>query len=325
MKILFITCSRIGDAVLTTPILDYIHKTFPSAKVTIAADPLVESLFLDYPLLDRIISFKKMPRGGHWLNLWKQAYQTSWDFVIDLRGSALSYILLAKNRRVWKARPGDVRHKVEQVCDAVKIPVGPTCLWFNQSKIEMAQKLIPDQECYLAVSPAANWVGKQWPVEYFTQVTKKLLNEDSNAKVVVLSAPHEKESIQPLIQQLNPERSLILCDGQYNLGEVAAIIQRCKIFIGNDSGLMHISAAVGTPTIGLFGPSRENNYGPWSVLGLTAPHRVVRIPMSYDELSKQPGFSKQATSTYMDALKTQVVWETISQMWESIHNKYPSL
>jgi ADP-heptose:LPS heptosyltransferase len=316
MKILFITCSRIGDAVLTTPVLNHIQKNFPRAKVTIAADPLVEPLFVDYPLLDRIIPFKKQPRGGHWLSLWKQTYKTVWDMVIDLRGSAISYTLLAKNRRVWKARPGDTSHKVEQVCKAVKIPVGPTCLWFSQTKLELAKKLIPDQSAYIAVSPAANWIGKQWPVEYFTQVITKLLNQDQNAKVVVLSAPHEKNLIQPLISALDSNRSLILCDGQYNLAEVAAIIQRCKLFIGNDSGLMHMSAAVGTPTIGLFGPSRENNYGPWWYADKgSSPHRVVRIPLSYDELSKQPGFSHSATSTYMDILKPEVVWKTLDAMW----------
>ena len=97
--------------------------------------------------------------------------------------------------------------------------------------------------------------------------------------------------------------------------------KNCRLFIGNDSGLMHMSAAVGTPTIGLFGPSREENYGPYDGHFLLNKdnkiNTVIRIPLTYEELKKTPGFSHQSQDCYMTTLTTDVVWPLLKQQWEN--------
>ncbi len=345
-NILFITCSRIGDAVLTTGILAEIERRYPSAKVTIAVDPLPAPLFEDYPLLDGFIVFAKERHSKHWLTLWKQVFKKRWDWVIDLRGSAISYGLWAKKRSVWKSKPGDPRHKVEQVSALVGFETSNPTLWFSKERLSRLSSSNPtlsssdsplsssdlfrgskdscnkcenDEEMpsYLAVAPAANWIGKQWPIESFTELLKRFMEKYLDAKVAVFAAPHEKNIVEPMLKELPADRVLSLIDSGLSLADTAACIKQCKAFIGNDSGLMHIAAAVGTPTIGLFGPSREKNYGPWQTSGETR-NIVVRIPLTYDELKETPGFSHQSRDCYMRDLTVNKVWLTLDQLWKDI-------
>ena len=323
-KILFITCSRIGDAVLTTGILDYIQRHIPSAGVTIAVDPLPAPLFRDYPLLDNLIIFAKQKRSRHWLTLWKQVKGQHWDWVIDLRGSVISYALRCGRRSVWHQKENDQRHKVEQISSLVRIPTTSPALWFSQERLEVAKTLLTEETFHLAMAPAANWVGKQWPIERFTQTAQQFCQAYPNAKIVLIAAPHERQVVQSLVESLPASQLINLIDRDYDLGQTAACLQRCQLFLGNDSGLMHMSAAVGTPTIGLFGPSREENYGPYdghfSETGKKA-NAVIRIPQTYDQLKSTPGFSHQSQDCYMMGLTVDAVWQVLKQQSEQI---YPS-
>ncbi len=317
-NILFITCSRIGDAVLTTGVLDWIHAHYPTARVTIAVDPLPASLFSDYPLLEKMIVFPKQKHGKHWLNLWRQVQGKTWDWVIDLRGSLVSYGLRCRRRSVWRQKAHDTRHKVDQIAARVGIPTTSPCLWFSPARLQVAQELLPHNTPYLAMAPAANWIGKQWPIECFTALTQRFCQTYPQAKVVIIAAPHEKTMIQPLLQGLPSSAFISLMDSNLDLGQIAACLQHCTLFIGNDSGLMHMAAAVGIPTLGLFGPSREENYGPYDGAYHrtgTVINRVIRIPQTYDQLKNTPGFSHQSQDCYMKSLTVEAVWSVLQQQW----------
>lgn len=317
MNILFITCSRIGDAVLTTPILRFIEKAHPNAKVTIAADPLVAPLFTAYPLCEKVIPFSKRAYSTHWPRLWWQTVRKKWDWVIDLRGSAIAYGLYTRKRSTWKQIPGDTRHKVAQLCATAGIPLHPSSLWASPEQHTLAQSLITAPT--LAVAPAANWVGKQWPLPYFKHVCTQFMEAFPGAAIALLCAPHERPYVLPLLEAVPPHRLVDCTKGQYDLSQIGAILQQCSLFIGNDSGLMHMAAAAGTSTIGLFGPSRENNYGPWELPTETPQHQVIRIPLTYDELAATPGFSHKAQVCYMENLKPEIVWDVLKSRWESVH------
>jgi len=312
MDILFITCSRIGDAVLTTGILGDIRRRFPNARVTIAVDPLPAPLFEDYPLLKDMIVFPKQRNSKHWFALWKKVIGRRWDWVIDLRGSVISYALRANRRSVWKSIPGDPRHKVEQISALVGGKAHSPELWFKEERLEKARSLI--QGPCLAVAPAANWIGKQWPIQSFIAVLQRFTQDHPEAKVAIFAAPHEKGMVDPLIDALPKEKVLSFFDQKLDLLETAACIKQCKVFLGNDSGLMHIAAAVETPTIGLFGPSREQNYRPWQEEGVTR-NTVVRIPMTYDDLKTSLGFSHKSGDCYMTTLDVEVVWPVLEKHW----------
>src|SRR5688572_17221099 len=114
MKVLFITSSRIGDAVLSTGLLDYMASNWPKASVTIACGPLATSLFEGYPNLDRIIPVKKESYSRHWIKLWEQVVGTKWDVVVDLRNSAVSRLIFVKKRYIFGNHIDQSKHKAEQ-------------------------------------------------------------------------------------------------------------------------------------------------------------------------------------------------------------------
>ncbi len=96
MKILFITSTRIGDAVLSAGLLEYMAQTYPEGKVTVACGPLPASLFEGFPNVEAVWALKKEKRAGHWIKLWKRSVRTRWDIVVDLRNSAVSRMPWAK-------------------------------------------------------------------------------------------------------------------------------------------------------------------------------------------------------------------------------------
>src|SRR5213593_5299638 len=114
MHILFVTATRIGDAVLSTGLLSHLVARFPGARLTIAAGPLAAPLFEAVPGLDRVLALEKQRCGLHWLALYGRTASRRWDLVVDLRGSALAFLLRTGERRVMaKGDPGE--HRVRQL------------------------------------------------------------------------------------------------------------------------------------------------------------------------------------------------------------------
>src|SRR5215831_15581517 len=113
MDLLFITATRIGDAVLSTGLLAYLIERYPPARLTIAAGPLAAPLFRWLPGLERIVVVDKRRFGRHWLALYAAVASRRWDMVVDLRGSVLPWLLRSGARKMMgKGDPG--RHRVCQ-------------------------------------------------------------------------------------------------------------------------------------------------------------------------------------------------------------------
>src|SRR5690348_8455199 len=100
MRILFVTATRIGDAALSTGLLSYLVERFPGARLTVAAGPLAAPLFAAVPGLEHLLVVEKRRWALHWLALYARAAPRRWDLVVDLRGSALAWLLRAGERRV---------------------------------------------------------------------------------------------------------------------------------------------------------------------------------------------------------------------------------
>ncbi|MES2607807.1 MAG: glycosyltransferase family 9 protein [Pseudomonadota bacterium] len=313
---LFITSSRIGDAVMTLSLLEGLRVQSPDMRYVVAADPLVASLFQDDPACDEIIPFPKKKASMHWFCLWRRAVAQSWDWVADTRGSVISYALRTKKRYIWGKIPNDQRHKVAQVAAIAGLaPSQPRVMLSTERKARMAA-LLPDAPL-LVVAPVANWIGKQWPMEHFRATIVRFCEIYRDAHVLVIAAPSEDAQLHPLRDlpsscitfstDLAKHHTLSLID-------MAALMSHGSVFLGNDSGLMHMSYALDMPVIGLFGPSRDAIYGPYPATG--AGHTVLRIPQSYDELANTPGFSHKNQVCYMDGLTPEMVWQAIAEKWD---------
>ena len=260
MKILFVTSNRLGDAVLSTGLLDHLIRTHPGAQFTIVCGPAAEGLFARMPSLERTIVLRKQPWGRHWLPLWGATAAQRWDLVVDIRGSALSWLVPTRRRAVFQRIEGP---KIAQLGAILGMSEPPLpVVWINQTDRNQAAKLLPPGRPFIVLAPTANWAPKMWPAERFASLFRLLAGSlVAGAVPVIVGGPGEAEAATaaPLVAALPGAVVLV---GTLSLPEVAAVLERAALFIGNDSGLMHLAAAAGAPTIGLFGPTDAATYAP---------------------------------------------------------------
>jgi heptosyltransferase-3 len=251
MRILFVSSNRIGDAVITCGVLDHLIRTYPQARITIACGPAAQGVFARMPNRDRTILVVKHKNDSHWLKLWWATVSTVWDLVVDMRGSLLVYFLPAKRRAVRRRVPGRMFEQYAHILGITPAPL--PVVWTAPEDRARAQAILPSDRPVIAFGATANWAPKVWPAERFAALYEKLrAGPLPHAAVAVFAGPGEAERAMaaPLLAAL--PGAIDLC-GTLALPEVAACIQRCALYVGNDSGLMHLAAASGTPTIGLCG------------------------------------------------------------------------
>jgi heptosyltransferase-3 len=259
MRILFITSSRIGDAVLSTGLLDHLLHRYPTARFTIACGPVAEGVFARMPRRERTIVMDKRRFGRHWLPLWWHAVSRRWDLVVDIRASLTSYLVPTRRRAVMRKSKG---HKTAQLArilrlDHVPLPV----VWTAPEDRALAERLLPPRSPVIALGPTANWTGKVWPSERFVELYRRLAATLPGARVAIFAGPGPQEAAlaAPVLAALPEAIDLV---GRLELPQAAACLARCALFVGNDSGLMHLAAAAGVPTLGLFGPTPAAEYSP---------------------------------------------------------------
>ena len=280
-RILFITATRIGDAVISTGILKHLLRQNPRALFTIACGPVAAGVFQAMPQLERLILMPKQKMDGHWFKLWGQTLGTRWDQVIDLRGSGTAFFLLARQRRILKGgrRPGLRLAQLAQSMDLSPPPL--PIAWYSEADRARARALLPDGTPYIGLGPTANWSGKVWPPSQFVTLFQRLRAEGlTDARPVIFAGPGATEAAlaQPVLDALPDAIDLT---GRLTLPEAAACLARTALFVGNDSGLMHLAAAAGAPTLGLFGPSPVDEYAPSGrrTAAVVAPGPAGKAPM----------------------------------------------
>jgi ADP-heptose:LPS heptosyltransferase len=309
MKILFITSNRLGDAVLSTGLLSWLVAEYPLALITIACGPYASGLFRAVPNVERLHILKKQTWNRHWIGLWQACVGTEWDLIVDLRNSIVSRLLRAKRRAYGGKHSG--QHKVIEHAAVLGIPNPPAPhVWLDKAATDEAAHILPADRPILALGPAANWACKQWPIENFSELATQLTAANgalAGATVLVIADDKEREQILPLLQSI-PDANRIELLG-CELAVVAACLKRASLFVGNDSGLMHLSAAVGTKTLGLFGPGYEDIYGPWG--GHCAHIRTVE---NRDELLSRLAKSDDKQLNLMRGLSVARVIEAIAQL-----------
>jgi len=249
MRILFITANRVGDAVLTTGLLDHLIRSHPHCRITVACGPAAAGVFSRMPNLERLLIFAKQPWRTHWLGLWRQVAFVLWDLVVDLRGSALSFLVPTVHRAVMRRLSG---RKHEQFAAVLGVSPAPLpVVWTAPDDHARAASLLADGRPVIGLGPTANWAQKAWPAERFAALFQALeAGPLPGAVPLILAGPGpEERALSAPLAALLPQA--IDTTGMLSLPEAAACLQRCAVYIGNDSGLMHLAAAAGVPTVGL--------------------------------------------------------------------------
>lgn len=313
LSVLLITSNRLGDAILTTGTVPYLAARYPQSRIVVACGGLPAPLFEAMPEVSEVWPVEKQPRGGHWWQLWRRAVGRRWRHVVDLRGSAFAYTVWARRRTVLHT-DRTLRHRVVHLTEVLGAdePVAPRIAWRPEHARE-ADRLLGTQAPILAIGPTANWPGKQWPAAKFGDVAARLTGHGgplAGAQVLVAGAPNEAPMAQSAIAALPPDRTAAAFG--WPLPVLAAAFSRASLYIGNDSGLMHLAAAVGVPTIGLFGPSRDEQYAPWG-----AGNRVIRTPAAYDDYLIGGRLDTALATRLMDGIPVDDVYSAATGLLEA--------
>ncbi len=312
MRILFITSTRIGDAILSTGLLNHLIAQQPGAKITVACGGAAATLFKEVPGLEKIIILDKMVLSFHWLRLWVMCIGKLWGIVVDLRNSPMYYILPSIQR--WRmGRTGAKLHRVRQLASIMGLsddPPGPK-LWISDNQKSAGMGVIGEGPPVIAIGPTANWRAKTWRAENFAELMERLTGPTGiipGGRVAIFGREDERPGTLSLIEAI-PEKRRIDLVGQLDLLEVFSCLRCCDFYIGNDSGLMHLAAVSGIPTLGLFGPSPKELYAPWGDFC-----DVVSTTIPYEEIFSK-NFDHRVSDTLMDSLSVVAVEKAAHRLW----------
>ena len=264
-RILFITLSNIGDAIMTTPALQLVHEAFPAARVDIVCDPRSHDIFTHCPFRGELILKDKQHGWRGTLQLIRRLRQDVYDLIVDLRTDGLAWLLRARRRLTKCVATASGPHAVQQHT-AVVAPLAcarlpGTRLWLDDAARDKAWHWMNTLRAddVLAIAPGANWPAKRWPPERFRELADRVADRVDGC--VLVGNAEDRPLCAALAARLKPP-CLNLC-GKTSLLEAGAVLERCAAFVGNDSGLGHLAAAVGTRTLTVFGPGDPARYHPW--------------------------------------------------------------
>ena len=268
-RVLFVTSNRIGDCVISSGVIREIGRQLPGARITVACGRPPAPLFRSAPGVERVIILDKKRFAGHWIDLWKQVWRTRWDMVVDIRGSALAFQVRAKSRKVYHRGWETGLPKVEMVSRMMGAArtLDPELFLDDQARAEAAAVIDPQLAAgpwpILALAPIAHQPGKSWPAERWGALVERLKAEPrfDGWRFMLVGGPGDHPPAAPALAAAG-ERGVDFV-GKGDILASAAAIDRAALFVGNDSGLMHVAAAAGRPTLGLFGPTEWWLYGPW--------------------------------------------------------------
>ena len=301
-RILVREVNWVGDAVLTLPALEALDGRFPQAEITLLARPWVGGLFANHPAVDRIIEYRSEDahRGvrGRW-RLTRELKEGRFDLAVLFPNSldaALTPWLAGIPRRVGYPTDGRGwllthpvsnrsaaagRHQVERYLAIVRALGGDGTLSPRLPVADEARRRSDDLLREQGIAPAGPLVAmspgsvygsaKRWPAERFAAVADGLA-ESRGATILLIGSEGER----PILDQAaaHMRRPAVNLGGRTDLLALVGVLERARLLVSNDTGAMHVAAAVGTPVLAVFGPTDAVATGP---LGRCA--RVVRVPV----------------------------------------------
>lgn len=269
-KVLFISPNRIGDSVMASGIVREILRQRPDARITVVAGGPPAAFFRSAPGVERIIGIDKARFKMHWPRLWAKIVGRRWDLVVDTRGSLVSRLILAKERRVYSRALRGEGPQVEMITRVMQAPQVLEPELFIDDEARRAAAAVIDPQLadgpgpgpILALAPIAVQPGKSWPADRWGQLVERLKADPRFAgwRFMLVGGPGDHAPAAPALAAAGA--SGIDMVGKGDILTSAAAITRATLFVGNDSGLMHVAAAAGTPTLGLFGPTQWWIYSP---------------------------------------------------------------
>ena len=287
-RFLITRLSAIGDCILTMPLAVALREAFPEAFIAWAVEGVAGTMIERHPAVDLAI---RLPRrfARSPLKLWRlrqRLHALRFDVAFDpqsLTKSALVAWLSGAPRRIGLARPvgrelspwmntelvrSDRRHVVDRYLDLLRpLGVAPQQARFDFPRDPASEATIQSEVqrlglCgrFAVLNPGAGWESKRWPTERYAEVARCLARDCGVSSLVVWAGDQERAMAQQIGEQ--SEGSARVAPAT-TLLELGAVLRQASLFVGSDTGPLHMAAAVGTPCVGLYGPTRPEECGPY--------------------------------------------------------------
>ena len=260
-RILFITLSNIGDVILTIPTLLKLSKRYKNAKFDIVGDDRSKILFKYCPFINKFFIKDKSKGIKGTISLLRDIRKTNYDIAVDLRSDGLLYLIRA-DKKFHKINNKNI-HSIEKHYLSIKeqnkkIPA-PT-MWISSEERKKARQLLPKSyKKILAFGLGANSSHKIWPTKFYAELGNMLKQQFD--LIVLIGDVKDNEFFSTFSK--NYKGPLLNLSGKLDLLTTAAVLEKVRLFIGNDSGLGHIASAVNVNTFTIFGPGEPHRYRPW--------------------------------------------------------------
>jgi lipopolysaccharide heptosyltransferase I len=290
VKVLILKPSSLGDVVQALPVLRLIKRHLPHSSVYWWIDTDLSDLLRDDADLTGIVHFqrKRWAAPSNWIRLSSDiawARGQCFDWVIDLQGllrsaafawlangtltigldtpreGARGFYDIAVPRRSFHT------HAIDwylETLKALSVPVNATFDWLpvrGEVASRLDRRWSLKAKRWILLQPGARWINKRWPVEHFAQCVRALAESHPDHSFGVLGNAYEQPFAAEICAAV-PAKCLDL-SGKLTLPELVEWIRSAELMITNDTGPMHIAAAVGTPVIALFGPTEPRRTGPY--------------------------------------------------------------
>ena len=278
--------------VLLTPTLRALKHAYPESNLTLLLRPLVAGLMETHPYIDTcIVDTKSRGRSRSLMGLTRQIYKAAFDIAVVLHPTSFRNALLPFLARVptrigtnvsgrgmlltascKDTKKGHEVHRYLRVLRLLNINATSDFLefWHTDTDREMIQDLLHAEgvsatDRLVALNLGTTWRTKQWNIANFVEVIQQIEHLIPDARIVLTGSLAE----QTLADDLPASLPTINLVGKTSILQLGALLERCEVCLTCDSGPMHIAAAVGTPTVALFGPTdpvRHKPYGPGHTL-----------------------------------------------------------
>jgi ADP-heptose:LPS heptosyltransferase len=301
VRILLIRLRLIGDVVFTTPVVAALRRRFPHAHLAYVVEPPAAPVVAANPHLDEVIvaASPATRRIGDDLALARRIGQGRFDVAIDLHGGPRSAMLAWLSRaprrigyeipaRRWmyteqvaRSRTLRPRHSVVNQWDLLR-PLGfddpspetdPTEMPASRAAAESvagrlrAAGIEPSLQPLIVVHVSAGNPFRRWPADSFVELVTRLARTDERRRILVISGPSERDAARDISGRarvrLQGAESSVVDDFEVDLVELRALMDRSALFIGGDSGPLHVAGTSRVPIVGIYGPTLPARSAPW--------------------------------------------------------------
>jgi len=336
-KVLVRTANWIGDAVMTLPALGSIREGLPNRHIAVLTKPWVADLFLGHPLVDEVILYESPGRHEGVRGKWRLAGELSqkgFDLAIlfqnAFEAALLAYLAKIPRRAGYntdargllltQAVPVNEKVKKGHQVDYYRAmtaglgfhsPPSPPSLSITKRQGEESERILRsrgllEERRLIGLAPGAAYgPAKQWFPERFAALVDRF-SRGWGARLLIFGSQGDRRTASQLIQNAHSEAADFT--GQTTLGQAIGLIARCRLFVTNDSGLMHVAAALGVPVVAIFGSTDPARTAP---LGKNC--RVVRKPLPCAPCLKTHCPEKREC---MEKITVDEVYEAARELWD---------